>query len=153
MNPDGTVIDDPASPGGIASLSPNGISPAAAALGCTPSTAVDNPHRSSTSAVPRVQSHGTWDLGSCTSAKTAHVQVCLYEYYTTSAGDYWVLEGCATSQLKPSRSNGNRTTAGVNCADETSTGWLSVGDTDVDGMIDTSETAQSVANPNCRVYS
>lgn len=115
------------------------------AIGCTPVTLPDDPHWSS----PDVSGHGQWNKGDCTS-NTAHVQNCLYEYYTDGT---WRRKACsATVQLKPKTESNNRTTARRTC-DSTSQliSWRNHVDVDVDGEVDSSGTEYHQASVYCVV--
>lgn len=121
------------------------------AIGCTPVSGVDNPHISSTSSTDAVQAHGWWKKGTCTAA-TAHVQVCLYEYFTNGSEGYWERMNCSPrNPLKPGGGSSYRVTAHEDCNDDTRVSWRAHVDVDVDGQIDTSEVPYRQADVYCRV--
>jgi hypothetical protein len=114
-------------------------------LGCQPISYPDYPHYSA----PDVSAHGLWDKGTCT-ANTAHVQNCLYEYYTDAT---WRRKACSQKlQLKPKAVSNNRVTARRQC-DSTgqSISWRNHVDVDVDGQIDNSDVPYKQQNVNCVV--
>lgn len=117
----------------------------AAAIGCTPGSGRDNPHYSSGD----VSGHGWWTKGSCTSA-TAHVQNCLYEYFTDNT---WRQKACsAKEKLKPYTGSGQRTVARARCNPTAGlVSWRNHVDVDVDGQIDTGENPMNQAQVNCHV--
>jgi hypothetical protein len=117
------------------------------AIGCTPVSGRDNPHRSSTGVA--VSGHGWWNRGTC-SGDRADVLNCLYEWYTDNT---WRLKDCSvTWDLRPRSEGGGRSTARSDCDNTAVTSWRNHVDVDVQGEIDTAETPFNQADVNCRVF-
>ncbi|WP_282695451.1 hypothetical protein [Streptomyces sp. CC208A] len=119
----------------------------AAALGCTPYSGRDNPHRSRTGVV--ASGHGWWDKGNCSNDR-AKVFNCLYEWYTDNT---WRQQACSdTKTLKPGGGSVQRTVARRDCRDTRRTSRRNHVDVDVIGEIDTGEKPMNQAEVDCRVY-
>ncbi|MET8297870.1 hypothetical protein ABZW02_28000 [Streptomyces sp. NPDC005180] len=119
----------------------------AVALGCTPVSGRDNPHRSSTGVT--ASGHGWWEKGNCSNDR-AKVFNCLYEWYTDNT---WRQQACSeTKTLKPGGGSVQRTVARRDCRDDQRTSWRNHVDVDVIGEIDTGEKPMNQADVNCRVY-
>lgn len=119
---------------------------AALALGCTPSSGRDNPHRSSTGVA--LSAHGWWNFGTCKNRK-ADVLNCVYEWYTDRT---WRNKACSpVAELAPGGGAGNRTTARINCSTTHLTSWRNHVNVDVKWEVDTNEVPYNQAEVNCRV--
>jgi hypothetical protein len=119
----------------------------AAAIGCTPESGRDNPHRSSTGVA--VSGHGWWNKGNCSNDR-ANVFNCIYEWYTDNT---WRRKDCSvTKELRPRRAGGGRTTARRECANTAVTSWRNHVDVDVIGEIDTAENPMRQNDVACRVF-
>lgn len=120
--------------------------------GCKPGTGVDNPHISTDSATRAVQGHGWWNKGGCTH-DTAHVQSCLYEYYTNHSGaGYWERKNCSPrQQLSPGGGRGKRVTSHNDCNTTKMVSWRNHVDVDVDWQVDTSDVPYRQAELRCSV--
>ncbi|MQA62929.1 MAG: hypothetical protein GEU86_15875 [Actinophytocola sp.] len=96
-----------------------------------------------------VSGHGWWNKGDCSNNR-ANVYNCLYEWYTDNT---WRRKACsATTELRPRRDGGGRTTARRNCDNTLYTSWRNHVDVDVIGEWDTAEKPMRQANVYCRVY-
>lgn len=138
----------------VTSSSPGKSDFAAAAVGCTPVSGVDNPHVSTWSTGPAVQAHGWWNRGNC-DGDTAHVTVCLYEYYENDSGteDYWERKDCSpNTQLRPGGGSSNRVTAHEDCDTLATVSWRSHVTVDVDWEVDTTEVPRKQDEVPCTVY-
>lgn len=119
----------------------------AAALGCTPVSGRDNPHRSGTGVA--ASGHGWWKKGSCSSDR-AEVSNCLYEWYTDNT---WRQQACSgTKTLKPGGGSTSRTAARRECRGTQRTSWRNHVEVDVIGELDTGEKPMSQAEVDCRMY-
>jgi hypothetical protein len=119
--------------------------PETALIGCTPVSGRDNPHRSGGD----VSGHGWWKKGNCDN-NTAHVQNCLYEYYTDNT---YRQKACSPSKvLKPGGGSSQRTVARRACNNSALTTWRNHVDVDVISEIDTGEYPYNQANVTCRVF-
>ncbi|WP_234016835.1 hypothetical protein [Streptomyces sp. LaPpAH-108] len=146
---DGTAVylDGAGHPMDMGTARASGGSREAAALGCTPVSGRDNPHRSATGVA--VSGHGWWKKGNCSSDR-AKVFNCLYEWYTDNS---WRQQACSpTKTLKPGGGSTQRTAARHDCRDTERTSWRNHVDVDVVGEIDTAEKPMNQAEVNCRVY-
>lgn len=118
----------------------------AAALGCTPVSGRDNPHRSSTGVA--VSGHGWWDKGTCNNNR-ADVLNCLYEWYTDRS---WRMKTCSpVKELAPGGGSSNRTVARLNCNTTHLTSWRNHVNVDVKWEVDTNEIPYRQADVQCRV--
>lgn len=119
----------------------------AAAIGCTPVSGRDNPHRSSTGVA--VSAHGWWNKGDCSNNR-ANVYNCIYEWYSDNT---WRRKDCSvTKELRPRKDGGGRTTARRNCDNTALTSWRNHVDVDVIGEIDTAEKPMRQQDVYCRVF-
>jgi len=119
---------------------------AAAAAACLAYTRGDNAHRSSTGF--EASAHGWWDNVNC-SATLADVTVWLQQYYSDGV---WRTRGTVgAARVRSGGGSGNRATARALCADSRSTGWRSVVDVDLVGLIDdSSQLVTGAVNIACR---
>lgn len=116
------------------------------AIGCTPVSGRDNPHRSGTGVA--ASGHGWWDRGNC-DADRAKVYNCLYQWYSDNS---WHQMDCSkTKSLKPGGGSSNRTTARRECGSTATTSWRNHVDVDVVGALDTAEKPMNQAKMACRV--
>lgn len=131
---------------GIVSVSETAAAAELTALGCTPVSGRDNPHRSSTGVA--VSAHGWWDKGTCKNGK-ADVVNCIYEWYTDHT---WRAKKCSSVvTLTPGGGSGNRTTARLNCSTTHATSWRNHVNVDVKWEVDTNEIPYRQADVACRV--
>jgi|GEM_PF-3860032 len=139
----------PASADGAVSLdntgSPeNGLTPSAL---CIFYTRGDYVHVSSTAF--EASGHGWWINGDC-SATWAVVTVTLQEYYSDGS---WRDKGTGQATVRSGGGSGNRATGRAGCNDATVTGWRSVVDVDLVGLIDDpGKLITSAQNISCRRY-
>jgi len=119
---------------------------AAAAAVCLAYTRGDNAHRSATGF--EASGHGWWTNVNC-SATLADVTVWLQQYYSDGV---WRTRGTVgEARVRSGGGAGNRATARALCADSRSTGWRSVVDVDLVGLIDDfSQFVTPAVNIPCR---
>ncbi|MGW4835590.1 MULTISPECIES: hypothetical protein [unclassified Streptomyces] len=117
------------------------------AIGCTPVSGRDNPHRSGTGVA--ASGHGWWKKGNCSNDR-AKVFNCLYEWFTDNT---WRQQACSeTKTLKPGGGSTHRTAARRDCRGTERTSWRNHVEVDVIGEIDTGEKPMNQSEVNCRVY-
>lgn len=113
---------------------------------CSATTRGDNVHRSSTGFA--ASGHGWWVNVNC-SATQADVTVQLQQYYSDGV---WRNRGSAGAErVYSGGGSGNRANARAVCADSRTTGWRSVVDVDLVGLIDDSSVLITPSvNISCR---